>query len=172
MVLPAFAGRADIRRILFVGCAEYTHSYQQLFERAEYYTLDVDPASERYGSEQPGRHFTASLADVASLFEPERLDLVLVNGVFGYGLDDREEAERAVAGCFTILKPRGMLMIGWNDLPQCKPFEILELRALDLFRAEAFPPLDGVEDVERVDGSYRVLSDYQHVFSFFAKPTG
>ena len=157
--------------MLFVGCADYTTSYQQLFEAKEFYTVDVDPACSRYGSTQPGRHFVASLTDVAAFFEPDSLDVVLVNGVFGYGLDEREQAERAVASCLAIMKAGGMLMIGWNDLPQCKPFEILDLEALRPFRPVPFPPLERNDDVVRVgEGSYRVRSDYRHVFSFFRKP--
>jgi hypothetical protein len=115
----------------------------------------------------------ASLPDVASLFKPETLDLALVKGVFGYGLGDPEQADQAVAGCFDILRPGGMLMIGRNDFPQCHPSDIPVLGALDLFTREAFPPLEEPAEVEKVgEGSYIVLSDYRHVFSFFAKPLG
>jgi SAM-dependent methyltransferase len=171
LVLPAFAARSNVSSLLFVGCADYTRSYQQLFERAQFWTLDVDPACSVHGSSQPGRHVVASLSDVGALFAPKSFDLVLVNGVFGYGLDDRVEAERALDGCFHILKPGGTLMIGWNDLPECTPFDILGLDALKHFRREAFAPLERHEDIERLaDGNYLVLSDYRHVFSFFSKP--
>jgi hypothetical protein len=32
-------------------------------------------------------------------------------------------------------------MIGWNDLPQCKPFEPLGLTCLDMFKRVEFSPL-------------------------------
>jgi hypothetical protein len=61
-------------------------------------------------------------------------------------------------------------MMGWNDLPQCKPFEPLSLLALDRFARLELDALGLTPGVRRLrHGDYLVEDDYQHVFSFFEK---
>ncbi|HVK06914.1 MAG TPA: hypothetical protein VM490_25835, partial [Armatimonadaceae bacterium] len=42
VILPDLARRAELRRVLFVGCAWYTESYERFFPGREYWTLDLD----------------------------------------------------------------------------------------------------------------------------------
>jgi hypothetical protein len=41
-------------------------------------------------------------------------------------------------------------MIGWSDLPQCKPFEPLGLTCLDMFKQVEFSPLGTSPRVHRL----------------------
>src|SRR5512141_1800235 len=50
LILPALARRADIRRLLFVGCASYTRHYEALFERSEYWTIDPSSRQQRWAA--------------------------------------------------------------------------------------------------------------------------
>jgi hypothetical protein len=171
IILPSFASTPEVRRVLFVGCADYTQDYESYFVGREYYTIDSDPACAVYGAAVPGRHFIDSVENVDRYFRPSSLDLILMNGVFGYGLDRRGQAEKTVARCHDLLVERGTLMIGWNDLPECKPFEPVGLAGLPRFDRMEFPALKAAPRVRRLsDGDYLVDDDYRHVFSFFVKP--
>lgn len=170
VILPEFASSPGVRRVLFVGCAQYTRDYEEHFAGHDYYTIDIDPAAAAYGASKPGRHFVDSVEYLGRYLQPSFLHAILLNGVFGYGLDDPQRAETTVATCHDLLMERGALMIGWNDLPECKPFEPLSLAALGRFDRVEFPALRAVPGVRRLGrGDYLVNDDYQHVFSFFEK---
>jgi hypothetical protein len=170
VILPGFASWPSVRRVLFVGCAEYTRDYENYFAGHDYYTIDVDPAAAAYGASRPSHHFVDSVEHVGRYFPPSFFDVILLNGVFGFGLDDPQRAETTIATCHDLLVERGSLMIGWNDLPQCKPFEPLSLAAFGRFDRVEFSALTAVPGVRRLGrGDYLVEDDYQHVFSFFAR---
>ena len=170
LILPGFASRPEPRRILFVGCAKYTCGYEKHFASHEYYTIDVDPSAAAFGAGRPSHHFVDSVEHVDRYFQPAFLHAILLNGVFGYGLDDPQCAEKTVAISHDLLAEGGVLMVGWNDLPQCKPFEPLSLAALGRFDRVEFPALAVVPGVRRLGrGDYLVDDDWQHVFSFFEK---
>lgn len=138
-ILPHYAAREDVRELLFVGTRWYTEPYEQLFARQRYVTLEIDPDAARWGSRT--EHVTGSVADVAQLFAPQRFDLVVFNGVFGWGLNERAEVERAVQGFQQVLRPSGELVVGWNDIAPRRPFPFGEVRALEGFERFPFEPL-------------------------------
>lgn len=117
-LLPAVAGHSDLRRILFVGCSRRTRNYHRRFRDREFWTLDTDPGKSRYGSD---RHLVDSLENVDRHFGPGDLDAVLCIGVFGWGLDDPDGIEAAIAGCRRCLRPGGLLVVGWNDVEEYRP---------------------------------------------------
>ena len=47
-------------------------------------------------------------------FAPETFDTVVLSGVFGFGLDSVPEQDASIAACAAILKPEGILVLGWN----------------------------------------------------------
>ena len=81
-------------------------------------------------------------------------------------------AARRNDGCDLLRSSRGpgALILGWNDLPNCKPFEPMSSTAFGRFDRMEFPDLRGVPGMRRLGrGDYLVKDDYQHVFSFFEK---
>jgi SAM-dependent methyltransferase len=155
-ILPYFSRCVDFREVLFVGCDWYTRRYERLFGSRNYISIEVDPKRRSFGAK---RHIVASLADLADHVPAGTLDLILCNGVFGWGLDARDEVARAFAACAACLRPGGVLMLGWDDVPEHRPFDPLtlpELRALD---AWTFPPFAAAR---RSVGT--------HVYDFFVKP--
>src|SRR5687768_11038380 len=80
----ASAGRS---RVLFVGVRGYTKSYGSIFERVgvEFWTCDIDPAASPYGA--PNRHATADARRLDSAFSLQFFDVVMLNGLFGWGVD-------------------------------------------------------------------------------------
>jgi SAM-dependent methyltransferase len=155
-ILPYFASHDEFIRVLFVGCDWYTRRYERLFAGKDYMTIEVDVSRRPFGAK---RHIVASLADIGEHVSPETLDLVLCNGVFGWGLDTPNEASRAFAACATCLRPGGVLMLGWDDVAEHRPFDPLSLSALRALHPWQFPPF---ESSRRTVGT--------HVYDFFAKP--
>lgn len=158
-ILKPFAADPALRSVLFVGCDYYTWHYARWFRDKEFWTIEIDPSLARYGAP---RHVIASLSAVERHFAPESFDLILCNGVFGWGLDKREDVETAFEQCRTRLRPGGILLIGWNDVPHRTPFPLKECRALSRFRPYVFPPLGAAE--------HQTGSKNRHTFSFFRKP--
>jgi len=157
-ILPYFTSNAQFRRVLFVGCDWYTQRYERLFRGKEYVTIEVDPARRPFGAK---RHIIGSLADLGRHFERGALDLILCNGVFGWGLDSREESSRAFAACADALREGGVLLVGWDDVPEHRPFDPTTLPELAQMHRWVFPPIGAARwSVER------------HVYDFFATPAG
>lgn len=110
--------------MLWVGCRPYTRRYPGMMERrgALCYTLEIDPTARRWG--HPERHTVGDLKNVAALYRPEQFDVALVNGVFGWGLDSIEGQNKAIEGLARVLKPGGLLMLGWNTDRSGDPCEL------------------------------------------------
>jgi SAM-dependent methyltransferase len=159
VILPYFSEQDWFRRVLFVGCAPYTAHYRFMFRRREYTTLDIDPVNRLFGARN---HLTDTVANLDHYFPPASFDLILMNGVFGWGLNDRDEAERSVEVCYQCLSPGGVLMIGWDDIPRYRPFAPQDLRSLSKFHPYVFPPFG---ESERL-----VPGELRHTFNFYAKP--
>ena len=159
VILPAYAARADIKSVLFVGCAWYTHHYEKMLPGRVYWTIDPDPWKKRFGGR---RHIVAGLESLDAHVAPGSLDLIICNGVFGWGLDDRADCERAFAACFDALRPAGELIIGWNDVLEHRPLDLASLQSLARFRRPIFEPLGSSQ--------YLANPDNGHVYNFYAKP--
>lgn len=156
VVIPYFRERAS--RVLFVGCDWYTQHYRRLFAEQEYWTIDKDPERRRYGAE---RHIVGPLAELGR-HAAGPFDVVLCNGVFGWGLDDPAEVEASFEACRAALAPGGVLVVGWNDVPAKRPFPLESSAALGRFERWAFPPF----------GTWRHLTAtaQRHTFDFYRKP--
>jgi SAM-dependent methyltransferase len=157
-ILPFFVEGSEYRAILFVGCEWYTSGYRRMFAEKNYWTLEIDPGKKRYGSRQ---HVVDSVENVDRHFAPRTFDAILCNGVYGWGLNEREAAERAFSGCYECLRDAGVFVLGWNDVPKRTPFPLSECAALNRFRRFAFPPLGGAD--------YRVPGPKGHVYSFYLR---
>lgn len=111
-LLPAFA-RLPSPRVLDVGTRFFTPRYAKFFRSgSEYWTLDIDPAVAQFGS--PGRHVTGSVVTAAEFFKPAYFDVVLLNGVFGWGVDDSVDQRMTLKQLRQIMRSGAVLLIGWN----------------------------------------------------------
>lgn len=160
VVLPHLAQADGFDRVLFVGCDWYTTQYEQLFSGKEYWTLDKDPGRRRYGA---ARHVTAALVELPEHFRGGHFDVIVVNGVLGWGLDDREEAEASLEACGRALREGGVLVLGWNDVAEKRPLRPEESRSLARLQPWVFPPLGTARHV--------TATANRHTFSFYMRPT-
>ena len=145
-------------RVLFVGCDWYTRRYDRVFAAKEYWTIDKSRRQATFGS---ARHVIDSLANLERHFPPGQFDLIVCNGVVGFGLDDREEAERSFAACRDALRPGGVLVLGWNDVPRRRPFAVEEVVEAAGLRPHVFSPLGAARHLTRTRN--------RHIYSFYVK---
>jgi Nodulation protein S (NodS) len=158
VILPYFAKAMSCQKILFVGCAAYTQWYEELFQQKEYWTIDPKKAKRQYGS---ARHIIDSIAHIQRYVTKDYFDVIVINGVIGYGLNRIGEIEQAIDACYEVLAPQGVLLVGWNDTAQRTPIDIRATRAVSKFREYAFEPLHSCH--------YRTEGAHRHTFSFYRK---
>jgi SAM-dependent methyltransferase len=157
-IIPYFVARDDLYKILFVGCDWYTKPYNKLFEHKEYWTIEPDPFKARFGSQ---KHVIDVLENLEKHFSENYFDLIIANGVFGFGINTKEDAETAFQQCFRSLQQDGIFLLGWDNVSRAKPFPLQEIRSLNQFAPYVFPPLSTSE--------YYTETRLRHVFSFFIK---
>ena len=112
-IMPALSNLlAPDSNILFVGIDYYTTSYGRLFSKQRYHTIDI--AMWRWVYARTCRHRTADLRTLSKTFPPSYFSGCLVNGVFGFGIDDEQGIKQAMDEVFLCLEPGGFLVVGWN----------------------------------------------------------
>ena len=160
-IFPKIANNAEYRRVLFVGCDWYTRSYPRLFRKKEFWTMEIDPSKAKYGSKL---HIVDGVETIMRYFEENYFDAIIHTGVFGWGLNERRDVEVWFVGCFRCLRPGGMLVLGWDDVPEHRPFPITkECVTLQQFLPMENSPLGKAEHL--------VADDHlRHTFNFYTKP--
>jgi len=58
---------------------------------------------------------TASVLDVDRYFEPTYFDVISLNGVFGWGVDQDADQNKALVSLRRIMRSGGVLLVGWDD---------------------------------------------------------
>lgn len=161
IILPRLAADERFARVLFVGCDWYTEHVEDLFRSPgrRYATIEIDPGRARHGA---GTHFVAALADLGRHVSDGSLDLIICNGVIGWGLNHPAEIERSIQACAASLSPGGVLLLGWDDVPEKLPMKITDIQALSALRP-AIP--SGFEASVIPTGTYA-----RHTFGFWEKP--
>lgn len=148
------------QRILFVGTAWYNLHYPSLFRHKDFWTLEIDPALATYGA---SNHIVDSCTEINQYFLENSLDCVILNGVFGFGLNNPIDMERTCQAIWNTLRPDGLLILGYNTLPDSTPCPIDQIATLQQFTPHVLPPLQ----------SAQLQSDpkNQHWFHFLTKTT-
>jgi len=160
IIFPHFLEDVSCRDILFVGCQWYTEGYSERFERngKDYWTIEIQPTRQRYGAKQ---HVVDGLQNLRRHFEPATFDLILSNGVFGWGLNKKDDVEQAFRACHDCLREGGVLLIGWDDIEERCPFRLEQCRSLRTLKPFQFPPLGVSECVTD--------TPYRHTYTFYVK---
>jgi hypothetical protein len=157
--LPKFGAMAG-SKVLFVGCRSYTYHYRDFFmrEAIEYWTCDIDPSAKIWG--ERGKHLVCDMREIDGKAPPSFFDLVMLNGIFGYGIDDAASMNQTIRAIRRILKPHGHLLIGWNNGRVDDPLTLTAVS--DLFEHK-----NGFDLPDRMS-----FSGHSHVYDLFrARPT-
>jgi hypothetical protein len=159
VIFPAVYSDPTVNAILFVGVAHYTSWYPALFRtrpRLSFETIDPDPDAARWGA--PRRHRIGRLESFAhENGSRNAYDLVIANGLFGFGTDSDEAAAAVIDACHVILKPSGRLLVGYSTPGTFDP----DLVPVDRFQPALIPGL-GAE-------RYLTNNENRHSFACFAK---
>lgn len=158
IIFPWISANGQFKRMLFVGCDWYTAYYHRLFPKGEFWTMDFDPTKVRYGAQ---RHKVGAVQDVAELFPAGNFDVVICNGVLGWGLNEISDIEAAFTAMHQVLVPSGLLVLGWNDVPKYTPVEPDRIKSLGRFNKFEFPPLKSAR--------FLTESGSRHTYSFYRK---
>ncbi len=153
-ILPCLA-QQPWKRILFVGCEPYTQGYGRQFTKVaiEYWTTDIKPDSSAWG--EPHRHRTGNVCELDRFFENQMFDAVLLNGVFGFGVNEIPKMDEAIRAIQNVLVPRGILLLGWNRELMRDPSELNSIQ--EGFEHRTYLPLP-----ER-----KTFVDVTHIFDMF-----
>ena len=91
------------------------------------------------------------------------VDAVVCNGVYGFGIYDRDELAKALRASCTVLRPGGTFVLGWNDVAAFAPFDPLEVALAAGFVRDA-----------TLLGAWRVTTDTptRHTFDTLRRPHG
>ncbi|MEB3199372.1 MAG: hypothetical protein VKK62_02440 [Synechococcaceae cyanobacterium] len=160
IIHPYYAGRADVQQILSIGADWYTRGYRRQFRDRHYRVMELLAVKTRQYAGPGG--ITGSCTETDRFIPPASLDLILFNGVFGYGLNDRESLQQACRSFLHCLRPGGELVFGWDDVPWHAPFDPVPVPLELGFEPVTCPPL----------GSWRVLTETgsRHTFLFLRRP--
>lgn len=158
VILPHYASLNDIEKVLFVGTDWFTLHYEEIFHQKGYWTIDNNPSKRQFSGH---RHIIDSIGHLAAHFPENYLDLIVCNGVFGWGLNDLSDCETAFNQCYVCLREGGQLVLGWNDVPTHCPFPLVQIKALNCFQPVVFPVLN----TQR----YLANQENRHFFDFYRK---
>lgn len=159
VIFKYYLSNPDIKTVLFVGCDTYTAHYQRTyFSELNYWTIEPVAVSRKFGARQ---HVVAPLEDLDKHLPAEFFNLIVCNGVYGWGLNSPAQCESAFAQCYSRLATNGHLLIGWDDVPQRTPVPLAQIASLSRFRKHPIPAF----------GSWRYLTDtpYRHTYDFYQK---
>jgi SAM-dependent methyltransferase len=157
IIIPFILSRFQPRTVLEVGREPYEAFYNEFFVGRELWTIDWDAAQAPFGA---AKHIVDDAANLRAHFPECYFDWVLMNGVFGWGLNQPEAIEKALAAVHALLMPGGLFVLGWNDTSDLVPVPLNHVQALRQFTPFFFAPLNGT--------SFK-CSTYEHTYSFFVK---
>ena len=158
VIFPEILRTPGYRRILFVGCAWYTLHYPTIFRDREFITMEISPDEAPYGGTT---HIIDTCENMGLHFLPSSVDVIVFNGVYGCGLNELPAIEHTLQAIHQSLRPEGLFIFGWNDLPRMAPYRIEQLTGLTAFEPYAFPPLN--KTIHESDSKNR------HRFHFYRK---
>lgn len=145
------------QQLLFLGLDKHNWHYPRLL-RATFRSLDISPRNAVYG--RPGLHRIGDALDMAEHYGADAFDVVVANGLLGFGIDGEAGLRRLLAQCHAVLRPGGVLVLGYNDLPERTPFPVEVSPEFEEF----VPAIDGV-----IASRHMVDDPYRHVYCFCRK---
>lgn len=157
IIFPYILSHHNPQSILDIGREDYQKFYNKFFAGLELWTMDIDPEREEFGA---SNHITDNVSNASSHFAANKFDLILINGVLNWGLDNKKEIEKCFNGLYEIMNAKGILVIGWNNFEDAKVTRPQDIEAIKQFKPFYFKPLKG-EQFECING--------EHIYNFYTK---
>lgn len=155
-IFPWVLANLEPHKILDIGREEYQKFYNKFFAKRELWTMDFDPERHEWGSKD---HIIGDAAEVGEHFRENYFDFILMNGVYGWGLNEKEKIEKCFEGIYRILKPGGLFILGYNDWDAI-PMKVEDVENLKKLSPFVFPPLNS-EKFKCING--------EHTYQFYKK---
>jgi SAM-dependent methyltransferase len=155
-IFPWVLAELEPETILDIGREEYQKFYNHFFTERELWSMDFDPKRKKWGAKN---HITGDAVDVSELFKEKYFDVVFMNGVFGWGLNEPAKIEKCFAAIYKILKPGGFFVLGYNDW-DALPMKVEDIKNLKKLKPFVFPPLNS-EKFKCING--------EHTYRFYKK---
>jgi hypothetical protein len=158
IIFPEFYSSKMNLKILFVGCEWYTAHYKDYFVDQDFWTIDFNKSVARFGS---ANHIIDKLENLDHHFERDSFDIIICNGILGFGTDDPINAEIVFNKCFSTLKDNGVFLLGWNKSHAAVSNDPRNIESLQQFQPMVFKALR--------TNRYFVSHGSTHVFDFYLK---
>jgi SAM-dependent methyltransferase len=157
IIFPNILAYNNPKKILDIGREDYQQFYNEFFKGKELWTIDRNPKRKEFGAEN---HITDNVANLKKHFKDNYFDFILMNGVFGWGLNKKEDIEKTFQAIYDILRPGGVFIFGYNAVPDLTPVPLTEIEALKKFNPFYFKPLKG---------STFKANTGEHTYNFYQK---
>ena len=69
-------------------------------------------------------HLVAPIQDIALHRSKDFFDCIVFNGIFGFGTDTPDDMRAAAKAMSEVLRPGGLLIVGWNTDLHADPEEL------------------------------------------------
>jgi hypothetical protein len=142
---------------LFIGTDKRSWHYRSRFA-AKFFTIDKDPSKAIYGDVH--NHRIGSATELTLQYTREQFDVIIANGLIGFGVDHIDQCEDLFAGLETIMKGSGVLVVGYSNSPSRIDFKLEDVKNYHLFE-EFAPHFNGLDQSQYVFGD--------HVFVFLRR---
>ena len=159
-IMPYFFAHEEFQNILLVGVSSCTEHYDEYYGgKTSVRSIDNDPEKARYGC-RGGRHIVDSIEDIDRHFSENYFDVVFMNGVYGWGLNNEETLIKSLQNIRKVLKSGGILVFGWDKTPRYDPVDL-----------DSKPYFSDFKEFE-LSGTPRINLDnkHRHTYQFFQKP--
>jgi hypothetical protein len=142
---------------LFIGTDKRSWHNRSRF-CAKFFTIYKDPTKAIYGDVH--NHRIGSATELTQQYMHDQFDVIIANGVIGFGVNHIDQCEDLFAGLETIMKSNGVLVLGYSNSPSRIDFKLEHVKSYHLFEKFA-PHSNGLEQSEYVFGD--------HVFVFLRR---
>ena len=158
-ILPYFHHQKRFQNIVLVGIGKFTQHYPEYFNhKRSVYSIDMDIEKTHYAHTKS--HIVDSVDNIEQYFEKCVVDLVFMNGVYGWGLNEERKLVVSLEKIRSVMKTGGVLVFGWNEVPKYDP---LQIRTKNYF--SAFEPyyFEGKKEIILANNPKK------HIFRFYKK---
>lgn len=144
------------RYVLSIGVYWYTVLYNLYFRDSLFLSIDIDQNKSKFA--QNNFHLNCSIQDLNKIVPKSSIDLILMNGVYGYGINTTYELQNTLQTLSNFLSKNGLVVLGYNDVKNRNPLNIND--------GYDFSPLKILDSFETTKSFFVVPESNNHTFVF------